>query len=271
MPTLKDKVANPDVRTSAEPDVADPSKYDSDPYGFIDPQKKRDAYLVGKFGTEAMTIANVTEAEGYAVVTDWWARNGMLNGPEYALGLMMDHVNKAGIEAATKKLAPYVPIDMYTLSYAPTNGFWSDLFGTLGTKLGYESESVLGLRDQLEAIQTNGQPINWVVHSRGGVEFVQAAQGSNFDSLKYNSVVFNAGANTKWITNAVVSEKNIGEVIKDKLYNDSPFDLVPQIAGLHALTEPWKFFTSLIAAPCIFLCSPANSPHTLPYVQSEGK
>ena len=48
-------------------------------------------------------------------------------------------------------------------------------------------------------------------------------------------------------------------------YRDSPYDLVPQIVGLRALTDPLNFVKSLVAAPCIFFCSAANSPHTLPY------
>ena len=145
-----------------------------------------------------------------------------------------------------------------------------DIWGTLIRKLGYESESVLGLRDQLESIASGNQAVNWVAHSRGGVEFVQAAQGSSLEKLTNNSVVFHAGANTKWPANAVMTEKNIGDVIGDddkNRYRDAPNDLVPQIVGLRALTAPWDFIYSLIYAPCLSsaACSPTQSPHTLPY------
>ncbi|MDR2240441.1 MAG: hypothetical protein LBE33_08360, partial [Zoogloeaceae bacterium] len=129
-----------------------------------------------------------------------------------------------------------------------------------------ESDSVLGLRSQLEYIQSSGQQVNWVVHSRGGVEFVQAAGGSSEKNLGNNSVVFHAGANTKPETTQMMDNKRIGDVInRDERYRDSPNDPVAQIIGLRALDNPLNFITSLFATPCVFLCDPENSPHTLPY------
>ena len=144
----------------------------------------------------------------------------------------------------------------------------SDLWGTLLTKIGIESESVLGLRSQIESIQGGETKVNWVAHSRGGTEFVQAAQGSSMESLKYNSVVFHAGANTKGATDTAMAEKSIGDVIKDTnkyRYRDAPNDLVPQIVGLRALTSPLNFLSSLWALPRVFGDDIEKSPHTLPY------
>ncbi len=63
--------------------------------------------------------------------------------------------------------------------------------------------------------------------------------------------------------------ESILDAAKIKLYNDgyrdSPNDLVPQIVGLHSLTNPLNFVKSLVVLPCVFFCSAANSPHTLPY------
>ena len=132
--------------------------------------------------------------------------------------------------------------------------------------MGIESESVLGLRTQIESIQSSGQAVNWVAHSRGGTEFVQAAQGSGAESLKYNSVVFHAGANTSFSTQSMMDIKQIRDVIdEDKRYRDAPNDLVPQIVGLCALTSPLNFLSSLWALPSVFGKDVEKSPHTLPY------
>jgi hypothetical protein len=142
----------------------------------------------------------------------------------------------------------------------------SDLWGTLLTKIGIESESVLGLRSQIESIQGGETKVNWVAHSRGGTEFVQAAQGSGVKDLSNNSVVFHAGANTVPATTSMINAKKIGDVIdKDNRYRDAPNDLVPQIVGLRALTSPLNFMSSLWALPRVFGDDIEKSPHTLPY------
>ncbi|MBU0751967.1 MAG: hemagglutinin repeat-containing protein [Gammaproteobacteria bacterium] len=275
------KTANANVRTSDSRFVRGPDRYDSDPYGVVNPNNTRDAYLAMKFGTEALALANVNENGNYAIVTQWWARNGMNNPPDYATGLMLTHVDAAA-EAKQKAISeaqrtnnpytpvdhdPYLPVDRYTLSYAPTTGFWSDLWSASLTKMGVESESVLGLRAQQEAIQTGNRKVDWVAHSRGGPEYVQAAVGSSIAELEKNSVVFHAGANNKIVTDYVMRQKGIGDAVNEEnRYRDNSNDLVPQIVGLRALTEPLNFFTSLISAPCLSssFCTIQQSPHTLP-------
>jgi hypothetical protein len=263
------QIANPDVKTSTESKVRAPNEYEADPYGVVDKNNTNGAYLVMKFGTEALAIANVQEGDGYAILTSTWARNGMNNPPDYATGLMMTHVDAAAELKATENKLTYTPIDRYTLSYAPTNGFAPDVGGTLMTKLGYESESVLGLRTQMEFIQNSGLQVDWVAHSRGGAEWVQAAAGSSFDTLNFNSVVFHSGANTKFAANAVMEAKDIGDVSgnKDDRYRDAPNDLVPQIVGLRFLTAPQNLLLSLVSAPCLSstFCTIDQSPHTLPH------
>lgn len=267
------KTANADVRTSDSVFVRAPDRYDPDPYGVVNPDNIKDAYLVMKFGTEALAVANVNENGNYAVVTQWWGRNGMNNPPEYATGLMLTHVDAAGkakqaaINEAQRTNDPYVPVDRYTLSYAPTTGFVSDLWSAFLTKIGVESESVLGLRTQIEGIQAGNRSVDWVAHSRGGPEFVQAASGSSVEKLYNNSIVFHAGANNKVVSNHVINQKGIGDAVDEKnRYRDNSNDLVPQIVGLRALTSPWNLVTSLISAPCLSstFCTIQQSPHTLP-------
>ncbi|MDR0735568.1 MAG: hypothetical protein LBF51_01830 [Zoogloeaceae bacterium] len=106
------KAANPDVRTSVTGTVRNPLKYNADPYGVIDENNIRDAYLVMKFGDEALVIANTREGNAY-YFTEWAARNDMKNASDCAAALMLAHVDAAATQ----------PIDRYTLSCAPTNGF----------------------------------------------------------------------------------------------------------------------------------------------------
>lgn len=266
--------ASPQVRTSTSSKVSDPSQYTADPYGVIDKNNQKDAYLVMKFGSQALAVANVYDKalNSYFNITSEWGRNGMNNPPSYAAGLMLTHVD-AAMDLKQRKdnensvvFKPIIPVDRYTLSYAPTGGFFSDISGTLETKLGFESASILGLRSQIEA--TNNRPTNWIVHSRGGVDFVAAAAGSSMDSLKNISVVFHSGANTQASANSVMTDKKMTDVIGDKnRFRDAPNDLVPQVVGLHGLTSPLDFLTSILMSPCLSstFCTVQQSPHTLPY------
>jgi len=64
------------------------------------------------------------------------------------------------------------------------------------------------------------------------------------------------------MTDPILRSANIGQF--NDGYRDSSYDLVPQIVGLRALSDPFNFVKALVAAPCVFACSPINSPHTLP-------
>lgn len=246
-----------------------PKEYDPDPYGVVDKNNVKNTYLVMKFGSEALAIANTRNGDQYWFTSNA-ARNGMDNEPGYAVGLMLGHVDAAARTKQEKDNpgSSYIPIDRYTLSYAPTNGFFFDVFGASMTKIGVESDSVLGLRSQLEYNQVSGQRVNWVVHSRGGAEFVQAVSGTDATSLSNNSVVFHAGANNKSVTDLVMEEKKVGDFInQDNRYRDAPNDLVPQIVGLRFLTSPQNLVPALLSAPCLsdIFCTIQQSPHTLPY------
>jgi hypothetical protein len=122
-------------------------------------------------------------------------------------------------------------------SYAPTNGGLLDTAGTTVSKMGIDSAPVVALRDQQQSIQASGQTVYWVAHSRGGEDFAQAASGVSGD-LDWNRVVFHAGANTKFMTEQILVNKNIPRF--NGGYRDSPNDLVPQYVGLRALTSPLR-------------------------------
>jgi hypothetical protein len=63
------KTANADVKTSSETTVRSPDRYDAAPYGVVKSNNTRDAYLVMKFGTEALAIGNVNNGGDYSIMT----------------------------------------------------------------------------------------------------------------------------------------------------------------------------------------------------------
>jgi len=256
---------NPDVKSSDSPYVRNPGNYDADPYRVVDSYKPG-LYFVMKFGNEALVIAVSVNKDGEYYFEPWAAHNGMDNPPGYGAGLMLVHTDAA----AKTRDGNNSFVDSYTLSYAPTMGFTRDVIDTAATKFGKDNEAVLELRKQLEAVQGGDEKVNWVAHSRGGAEFMQAASGSGMIDLGKNSAVFHAGANNSLVTKQVMEDKNIGDVIgdKDSRYRDSPYDAVPQIVGLRAVSSEGSLLniiTSVLGFPCLFLCSVENSPHTLPY------
>ncbi len=102
-----------------------------------------------------------------------------------------------------------------------------------------------------------------MAHNLGDADFSQAAAGSSVQDLSKNFIVFHAGANTRFMTESILKDKRI--YLNNDSYRDAPNDLVPQIVGLRALSNPVNFVRSLLALPCVFQCSPADSPHTLSY------
>ena len=75
-------------------------------------------------------------------------------------------------------------------------------------------------------------------------------------------VRFNAGANNKWRTNFLASKTGVSILG----YNDHPFDPVPQVVGMRAIFNPFKFLGSIIGAPFLFT---DKSQHTNPYETEE--
>ena len=257
------KVSNQEVRTSTNDKVRNPSEYNSDPYAVVDPNSAKGTYLVMKFGDEALTIANT----GGRFYTQFAGRNGQSNEPNYAPGLMMAHIDAASEtkqkdERDKSGNTPITPIDRFTLSYAPTKGGVFDTLGTGLDKLGFDSQNVLALREQLMTIQSSGQSVFWVGHSRGAEEFKDAAQGAS-GSLSMNLVVFHAGANNQNATNSILVEKKI-DIYNDG-YRDNPSDPVPQLVGGRWQQNPQNLLPAMANFYCVINCSVQNSPHTLPY------
>lgn len=109
---------------------------------------------------------------------------------------------------------------------------------------------------------------------RGRLLFKQAVayhiktQGPNA-SLNKNSVVFHAGGNNAVETLKLLAQVGIAKLAPDR---NNPFDLVPALAGRNNLSPAiWKralqFWGKVKGTPD---SSPAESPHTLPYIGLEA-
>jgi hypothetical protein len=57
----------------------------------------------------------------------------------------------------------------------------------------------------LRDVQAVGRDVTWVVHSRGGVTFVEGARITEGD-LSHNWVVFHAGANNRIVANGILAD-----------------------------------------------------------------
>jgi hypothetical protein len=224
-----------------------PNAYNSDPYGVMDP-KNPHLYMVVKVGDQWGVVG-----ESKSVYTSVAGVNGILNETGYAPGLMGFHVNYETPKA-----------DLYTLYYNPTEGFWSDGLETFSDKFGITTDVTKQFSKVLENVQQDGRQVNWVAHSQGGAIFSEAVNFSGKE-LSWNGVVFHSGANNEWRTNQIFDKANINERVEGQTtkYWNSPADLVPNILGLNTL-NPFKIYSSILAAPLVILGSPMQSPHTLP-------
>ena len=85
----------------------------------------------------------------------------------------------------------------------------------------------------------------------------------NGSDLSQNSVVFHAGANNRMVTNSILDEANINKQQPKQItiYQDSPWDFVPNVIGLNG--NPFEMLGSTLAIPLLFM-GPTVSPHTLP-------
>ena len=131
-------------------------------------------------------------------------------------------------------------------------------------KLGFTTPVTKQFSQVLSDVQLRGKNENWVAHSQGGVIFSEAVR-YNGGNLSKNSVTFDSGANNKWVTDYYLQKAGINSG-KDTIYNNSPFDFVPNVIGLNG--NLLEMLGSTVAIPLLFM-SPAWSPHTLPNKPAE--
>lgn len=228
-----------------------PNAYNSDPYGVMNADNPKN-YMVVKVGDQWGVVGS---SDG--VYTSVAGVNGILNGTEYAPGLMGRHVE-----------AEFKTSSLYTLFYNPTSdNIFIDGWETLRDKLGF-----LGLTTPvakefskvLSGVQAGDRTVSWVAHSQGGAIFSEAVR-YNGGNLSKNSVAFHAGANNIRMTNSILDKANINEQRPNQVtqYLNSPLDFVPNVIGLNG--NLLEMLASTFAFPHLFSDDPTISPHTLPY------
>lgn len=160
----------------------------------------------------------------------------------------------------------YADTSIYTLSYVPNNSFTTDLLLSLGDKIGglTTSSEANFLSGVLQNVQANGEPVDWVAHSRGGAIFTQAVNITPGD-LSRNSILFHAGANNELVTQGILNDAQIkyggSDDNRQPPYKNSDADLVPNIVGFNG--NPIQWIKSILAIPDLSK-GPLISPHTLP-------
>ena len=224
-----------------------PDTYDSDPYGVLNP-KNSDSYMVVKVGGQWGAVGKSEK-----VYTNVAGVNGILNETNYAPGLMGSHVERK-----------FETSSLYTLYYNPTKGILSDGWETFMDKLGFTTPVTKQFSQVLSDVQAGDRSVSWVAHSQGGPIFAEAVN-FNGGNLSKNSVAFDSGANNKWVTNYYLQKAGINSG-KETIYNNSPFDFVPNVIGLNG--NILEMLGSTVAIPLLFM-GPAVSPHTLPYIPAQ--
>jgi len=171
-------------------------------------------------------------------------------------------------------------IKEFTLFHNPTTSFLGDTWESTRDKLGITNPMTKRFAKILEETQQYNGETKWVAHSQGGAIFAQAVHylnKKNGVSLDGQTVYFQGHANNMLVTKPIL--KKAGVKLHKEGYNNNPFDGVPQIIGLNAVTDLLLSFGfgsigRLLAAPLAiipglvpfsFTGNPKISPHTRPY------
>ncbi len=150
----------------------------------------------------------------------------------------------------------------FTLFHNPSNGIFADLTESLlGKVTGTSSLS----RQLAGVIKNSGLGItgtgSLVAHSQGGIIVTNAlnhlaSQGTN-NAINL-SVGFNGAAIHQSAARSAVNR--VGGTLS--AFNAHNFDLVPNVIGGNAITNPFKFVGSILASPTLFM-GPRFSQHTV--------
>lgn len=190
----------------------------------------------------------ITAALAHAGDDPWISVNGMLNDPDKATWLMPWHVH-AEDSTMTRD----------TMLYSPNNGFLGGLGEAIMAKNGHSTPTSALIAQELQYGYEQGITHNWMLHSRGAPEFNQGAATAGVD-LSYNNVWYHGGADHHADTNDLAAATGFNVMH----FRDHPFDPVPQIAGRNG--NIFNMGGSIPMLLCVLACSPANSPHTPPYM-----
>ena len=204
------------------------------------------------------------------VETEYMAVNGQSNNREDAMGLMPSHVQDAYDEH----------IQEFTLFHNPTVGVLGDSFESFRDKVGGKLTNSMTkhFAKVLEDCQTRKHAVKTVAHSQGAIIY---SQGVNYHNktkgtpLDQHTVYFQAPGANMLVTKKIMA--NAGVKLHKEGFKANPFDAVPQVIGMNAITDmkqlSLKNIGRLIVMP-LAICpglvplSFSNakfSPHTLPY------
>jgi len=95
----------------------------------------------------------------------------------------------------------------------------------------------------------------FVAASAWGVDYGRTNGAFDVSGGSANSVTFDAGANNRWVTNAIAGEVGV----RVNGYNYSSWDAVPNLIGLNG--NPFSMIGSFLALPLLFT---DQSPHSEP-------
>lgn len=240
-------------------------------------QKLRDAteqagiYHVKRNAYGSWRVAGKTDS----VTTAHAAVNGQSNNLAKAQWLMGSHLAVEFGEG----------VQEFSLFHNPSVGGYGDTWESIQDKFGFTTPVTRQFAKVLEQTQQAGKQTQWVVHSQGGLIFMEGVrfllnghsswalknfslngishqqQGSLLDKQK---VAFHGNANNNWRSSRLLERAGV-EVIAIRAHD---YDLVTNIVGLNT-ASPRKLLGSVVYANHVMSGSVAQSPHTLMQTQQQ--
>ncbi|WP_196138805.1 hypothetical protein [Aliikangiella sp. G2MR2-5] len=204
------------------------------------------------------------------VQTPHMAVNGQSNDRKNAQGLMATHLQDAYSEE----------INEFTLFHNPTVNVLGDTFESLRDKIGGKLTNSMTKRfaKVLDDCQSRRKPVKTVAHSQGAIIY---SEGVNYHNktkgtpLDHHTVFFQAPGANMAVTKNILNKAGV------KLHKEgvkaNPFDAVPQVIGMNAITDMKQFNFKNLARLAVMplaivpgliplsFSSPELSPHTRPY------
>lgn len=209
------------------------------------------------------------------VTTSHAAVNGQSNNLAKAQWLMGSHL---AVEFGDG-------VQEFSLFHNPSVGGYGDTWESIQDKFGFTTPVTRKFAKVLEQTQQAGKQTQWVVHSQGGLIFMEGVrfllnghsswalknfslngishqqQGSLLDKQK---VAFHGNANNNWRSSRLLERAGV-EVIAIRAHD---YDLVTNIVGLNT-ASPRKLLGSVVYANHVMSGSVAQSPHTLMQTQQQ--
>ncbi|GAB3099584.1 hypothetical protein G8770_03425 [Aestuariicella hydrocarbonica] len=237
-------------------------------------QRLRDAaeqpglYLVARNSYGSWRVMGKTDT----VMTTHAAVNGQANNLTKAQWLMGSHLS---VEFGDG-------VQEFSLFHNPTVGGYGDTWESVQDKLGFTTLVTRQFAAVLKSTQDGGKETYWVVHSQGGLIFVEgvryllnnhsrsALRHRTFNGIKNEQkglldkqrVAFHGNANNNWRSRRLLDRAGV-ELIAIRAHD---YDFVTNILGANT-ANPRKLLGSVLYTNHVTRGSIVQSPHTL--VQSQ--